>query len=174
MPQGIPYVDSTDASMRYQGVSGTPGILVDGYGNIPHIPLRMSYQGLSGIQTIATTTYTSIGSLEFNPSQMFAGNLKIARSFSFRTMTQATAGVSLQIRLYNLTLGSEVVSSVQTIAAPTNPTRTSSILTFLTDLPNSFNIYSVQMRISTPVSPGDTDRAFCQSANIIVDYSSIT
>lgn len=167
---GIPYIES-DGSLKFQGTGASvAGILCDNLGNVPFVPSRYLFNGITGSQQINITTATTIGSLMFDPSALFLGNTKITRTIKFRTIVQCTPGVTLEIRLYNITDGAVVTNSILTTNS-SSPIELTATLTTPSDLPNSLKMYYVQLRITSPATPGTTDRAICQSANIVVDYT---
>ena len=172
MPQGIIFVDTTTGDLKYQGVTGTPAILAEANGSVHLIPYVATYAGTTGIHTNDTTTFSGIGAIIFNPASIFAGNTKITRTLKFQTIIEATTGVTTEIRLYNISTGAAVTGTTLTTTAVI-PTLVESTLTIgaSPNLPNSQQIYEIQLRISLPASPGVTDLAICKLAQILVTWS---
>lgn len=166
----VPYIDSTTGELKVQGNTGTPGILCDSAGNVPFVPSKICYNGITGIQGTNLTTFTSIGSISFNPASLFSGNTKIIRSITFQSICQTSPSTTMEIRLYNLTTGLAITDSILSTSSNSPIILTSPVLTIPTDLLNSLCLYHIQIRLTFPSTPSNDDRALCHSANIIVDY----
>ena len=166
------FIDSTTGELKYQGTSGTPGILSDGTGNVPLLPISLSYTLLTGVQTADSSIFSGLGARELDPSSLFSGNSKISLTVEFRALVETTTGVTAEIRLYNLDTGSAVTGSTLT-TSNNYPTLLSSTLTVGTapNLVNGSQNYELQLRISSPGSPGVTDRAICKMAEVIFNYA---
>lgn len=166
------FIDSGTGELKYQGTSGTPGILSDGAGNVPLLPMTLSYTMLTGVQTADSSIFSGLGAREIDPSAIFNGNSKISLTVEFRALVEATPGVTAEVRLYNLDTGSAVTGS--TLSTSSNsPDLLTAILTVgvAPNLVNGSQNYELQLRMSAPGSPGVTDRAICKMAEIIFNYS---
>jgi len=166
------FIDSGTGELKYQGTSGTPGILSDGSGNVPLVPISICYSLLNGVATGDSSAFTAIGGRELDPSVLFSGNSKITLTVDFRALVEATTGVTSEIRLYNLDTGSAVNGSTMSTSS-TSPDLLTATLTVgaAPDLVNGSQNYELQLRISAPGSPGATDRAICKMAEIVFNYS---
>lgn len=166
------FVDSMTGELKYQGTSGDPAILSDGYGVVPLLPMSIPYTLLTGVQTADSSVFAGLGAREIDPSVIFSGNSKIALTVEFRALVEATTGVTAEIRLYNLDTGSAVSGSTLTTSS-NSPDLLTAALTVgsAPDLVNGSQNYELQLRISAPGSPGPSDRAICKMAEIIFNYS---
>lgn len=166
------FIDSGTGELKYQGTSGTPGILSDGTGNVPLVPMSISYPLLNGVGTADSSVFTGIGARQLDPSALFGGNSKITLSVEFKALVEGTTGVTAEIRLYNLDTGSAVTGTTLTTSSNV-PDLLSGVLTVgsAPNLVNSSQNYEVQLRITSPGSPGVTDRAICKMAEIVFNYS---
>ena len=172
MPQGIPYVDTATGELKYQGTSGSPAILAEVDGSVHLIPYVASYTGSTGAESVGVSTFTSIGTIVFDPSDLFDGNDKITRTLAFQAIVEVTPSVTMEIQLYNVNAGSIVTNSVSSSSSITPEVITKNlILGSSPNIPNLEQIYDVQIRISSPVSPGPSDRAICKLAQINVIWS---
>lgn len=172
MVAGIPYIDTATGQLKYQGTSGTPGILVDAAGGVSLIPFFAVYAAISGSQETNSSGFTAIGTAIFDPSILWSGNTKVTRGIKFQAVLEATSGVTAEIQLYNISAGAAVTSSALSTSANI-PTIVEGTLTIgaSPNIPNSQQIYEVQLRISAPGSPAPSDRAICKLGQLIVTWS---
>lgn len=166
------FIDSVTGELKYQGPSGSPAILSDGYGVISLLPMSIPYTLLTGVQTADSSVFAGLGARELDPSAIFSGNSAITLSVEFRALVEATTGVTAEIRLYNLDTGTAVSGSTLTTSS-NSPDLLTAVLTVgsAPDLVSGPQNYELQLRISAPGSPGATDRAICKMAEIIFNYS---
>ncbi len=117
--------------------------------------------GVSGYEDTQDDSWQEIGGLVFNPAE-YSG----ATAFEFEALIQTTIiAKSVSIRLYNLTDGAAVASSVQTSTSLV-PELKSVSLSIPADLPNSEKIYTVQIKMS--IAGGPNERGICKAAYIKV------
>jgi hypothetical protein len=108
------------------------------------------------------TGWVVIGARQFDPSQFdFEG---LTATFTFGAILCATSGMTAQVRLYNVTDGTVVESSVLSTTALVS-TALSVELEVPGDLPNSLKLYEAQLRISAG-TPVPSDRAICLYAGL--------
>jgi hypothetical protein len=62
---GTVYVDTVTGELKYQGTSGSSGILADATGNVPLIPCKLNYNLVSYLADCTKATFQSIGSVIF-------------------------------------------------------------------------------------------------------------
>lgn len=164
------FIDNATGELKYQGTSGTPGILADSAGNIPLVPMFFNNGIVSGVAYANLNTFTPIGSINFDPSSFFEGNSKITRTIVFRALLSNSIGVTGEIKLYNLTLGADVTGSLLS-SDDVSPIEYTATLTVGGNIPDSDNLYEVQFRISDPTPPLFGDYALCNFAAITVSYT---
>lgn len=159
-------------TLNYFGATGTAGVLMDRAGNLPLIPLTIPIAALNGYYSTGLTTFQGLGLLTIDPSNQFSTNGKISRTLTFQSILEVTVGVTAEVRLYNITGGYAVTGSTLTSTA-TSPTLVSGSLTIGSspNILNSSQLYEVQLRISVPSSPADTDRAICKMGSISITWS---
>lgn len=136
----------------------------------PLLPLLIHYPMVAGEQQYAGTTFVGVGTVIFDPTAIFAGDVNIARTVMLELLAEATAGVTAEIRLFNVTDGSPVAGTTLSTSANA-PTELSHALVIGTDIPNAKKIYEIQLRISAPGSPGVNDRAILKFASLQVTWS---
>jgi hypothetical protein len=172
MVQGTPYIDTTTGDFKYQGTSGTPAVLAKADGSVHLVPLIHPFGSSTGVQSSGIATFTGIGTIVFDPSSIFSTNGKITRSISFQAVLEVSASVTGEIQLYNISTGAVVTGSLLS-SSTASPTLLTGTLTIgaSPNLPNSQQIYEVQIRISSPGSPSVSDRVVCKNAQIIVVWS---
>ena len=170
MTAGVPFIDTTSGAYKYQGTSGTPAVLALADGTVHLVPLIHPFTGSTGFQSVAVTTFQGIGTISFDPSALFTTNGKVTRALKFEAILEATPTVTIEVRLYNLTAGS-VVSGSTLSSSVNTPTYVSATLTAGSELPNSNQLYEVQLRISSPASPIGSDRAICKLAQLVSTWS---
>ena len=131
---------------------------------------REVYQAVSGNHDVDATTFTGVGSVYLDPSDLpAAGKAGVARTIIFEALIWATAGMTAEVRLWNLDTGTEVTGTVMDTTA-TDPTRkVSGTLAVPATIPNAGQRYEVQTRISAG-TPGPSDRAFCSMAKLVVKW----
>lgn len=167
---GTVFVDTVTGELKYQGTTSTPGILADSSGNVPFMPIKLNNTIVSNVTQIDSATFTSIGTLIFDPSTIFDGNDKITRTIQLKTLLHASTGVTTEIKLYNVTLAADVTSTTSS-STDTSPTEYISTLTVGGNIANSAAIYELQLRISFPVIPSPGDYAFCSFGSVVVTYA---
>jgi hypothetical protein len=166
------FIDSITGDLKYQGTSGTPAILAEGNGAVHLIPATISYVLTNGVQISGTNAFEGIGTRELNPNSIFDGNSKISRTIVFRVLLESTPGVTAEVRLFNLDAGSVVSSTTLTSSSSIPELKTASLFVGTApNLVNSSQNYEVQLRISSPISPTNLDRAICKMAEIVFNYS---
>lgn len=131
------------------------------------VSLIIPYSIVSGAQQVNVSTFTGIGAIVFDPSVVVGGGIT---STELDMLVEGTAGVTAEIRLYNITDGVPISGTTLDTSA-NSPTELSVTLNVGTDIPNSKKIYEVQLRISAPGSPGVNDRAICKFAAFQVSTS---
>ena len=107
---------------------------------------------------------------EFDPSALLVPTGGLVRTIVFEAILWATAGMTAELELWNVTTGAAVVG---TLLATANvvPTKVSSIdLAVPAVLPNSPQLYELRLRISAGV-PGPLDRAFVSQARLLTSWS---
>lgn len=166
------FIDNITGELKYQGTSGTPAILAEGNGAVHLVPISISYTLITGIQLANSNSFAGIGTRELNPSSIFDGNSKISLNIQFRVLLEATPGVTAEVRLFNLSAGS-VVSGTTLSSSSTTPELKTATLTVgsAPNLVNSTQNYELQLRISSPSSPTNSDRAVCKMAELLFNYS---
>lgn len=172
MPQGTTFVDTASGDLKYQGTSGTAAIIARADGSVHLVPLVSPYSGSSGFESIGDATFTGIGIVLFDPSAIFNTNGKVTRAITFQVILESTPSVTSEIQLYNITAG-QVVSGSLLSTSNNSPTILSGSLVIgaSPNLPNSQQIYEVQLRISNPSVPTATDRAICKLAQLVVTWT---
>ncbi|HVI42662.1 MAG TPA: hypothetical protein VM577_18580 [Anaerovoracaceae bacterium] len=172
MTVGQIYIDTTTGDLKYQGTSGTPSILTRADGTVHLVPLIVNYSGTTGVQSVGVSTFTGIGVSSFDPSAIFSTNGKVTRTIKYVVVLEGSTGVTAEIQLYNLSAGAIVTGSLLS-TSNNSPTLLSGTLTVgaSPNVPNSAQLYEVQLRISSPSSPAVSDRAICKMAYIQVTWS---
>jgi hypothetical protein len=164
------------------GAAGPPGVAgpagaagatgPTGPAGVPLVPLLVPFPGVAGTETTSSATFVYEGAIALDPTTLFAagGTTGITRQFQFRTIVQATPGVTVQVQLYNVTAGAVVSGTTltSTTAAQTAP---QALLATGLSLPGSMQVYVVQLRISSPSIPGTSDLAICLLAQLEVTWS---
>lgn len=169
---GQPFIDTVSGDFKYQGTTGAPAVLAQANGNVHLIPLVLPYTGSTGFQSVGTNVFTGIGTLVFNPIDSFSTNSKIVQTLKFQTILECTPGVTAEIQIYNVNLDGIAGNSLLS-------TNSSSPLILETtfevgnsfNVPNTSQIYEIQLRISDPSPPDVTDRAICKLAQIVITWS---
>lgn len=164
------FIDTVTGELKYQGTSGTPGILADETGAVPFSAMEIQFPIVSTVVEIDTEGFSGIGNIVFNPAVLFDGNSKITRTIQLRVLLSASTGVTGELKLYNLTLGADVTSSTLS-SNDASPTQYTATLTPGGNIPNSSNVYELQLRISSPAEPSPGDYAICSSALIVASYA---
>lgn len=166
------YINSSNGDLVYKGTL-RDGVLSDGYGQVPLTPLTIHYPVVTGVKTTnsGSVDWEGIGCITFDPSDLFDGNNDLTRTILFQAVLEASPGVTTSIRLYNLNTGAVVTSSTLNSSSATPATVSGTLIVGSSpNLPNSEQIYEVQLQISSPSSPVNTDQAICKSASIIVNW----
>lgn len=169
---GAPFIDTVSGDFKFQGTSGTPAVLAQTDGSVHLVPLVHPFTGSSGYQSIGSSSFTGIGLITFDPSALFSTNGKVIRSIKFEAILECTSGVTGEIKLYNISVGSEVTSSLLSTSA-NSPTLVSSTLAIgvAPNVPNSQQIYEIQLRISVPATPSASDRVICKLGQLVVIWN---
>lgn len=172
MVAGIPFVDTSTGAFKYQGTSGTPAVIAGADGSVHLVPMIHPFTGSTGFQSTSSSGFTGVGVISFDPSALFNTNTKIVRSIKFEAILESSSGVTSEIQLYNLSVGSIVTGSVLS-SSSNSPAVVSATLTVAAapNVPNSQQIYEIQLRISSPGSPTASNRAICKSAQIVVTWT---
>lgn len=166
------YINSSNGDLVYKGTL-RDGVLADGYGQVPLTPLTIHYPGVTGVKTTnsGSADWEGIGCITFDPSDLFDGNNDLTRTILFQAVLEASPGVTAAIRLYNLTTGAVVTSSTLNTSSNTPTTVSGTLIVGSSpNLPNSEQIYEIQLQISSPSSPTVSDQAICKSASILVNW----
>lgn len=107
---------------------------------------------------------------EFDPSVLLAPTGGLVRAITFEAIAWATAGMTAEVELWNITDGVAVVGTLLAIAS-TVPTWLVSVpLAVPAVLPNASTLYELRLRISAGV-PGPLDRAFVSQARLLTMWS---
>lgn len=164
------FIDNVTGEVKYQGTSGTPGILADSSGNVPLIPCTYVFSLVSYQADCTKAAFQAMGNIIFNPASLYSGSTKITRTITFDSLIYGSVGVTAQIRLYNVTDGTVVSGTTLSSGGSVSPVKVSATLTPTIIIPNSEKQYEMQMKILLPalVSPGDF--AFCSYSAINVNY----
>ncbi len=168
---GTVYVDTVTGELKYQGTSGTSGILADATGSVPLVPCTYCFSLVSYLADCTKATFQSMGNILFNPASLYAGSSKITRTITFDALIYGSSSVTAQIRLYNVTDATIVSGTVLSSGGASSPIKVSTPLVPGVEIPNSEKQYEMQMKILFPalVSPGDF--AFCSYSAINVNYT---
>jgi hypothetical protein len=108
--------------------------------------------------------------VRFDPSQLIAPGSGIIRTITFEALLWASAGMTAEIELYNLTDGTAVAGTLLTTTGTVPTAVVSGNLAVPAVLPNAARDYEVRLRISAG-APGPLDRALTSGVRLSVHYS---
>ncbi len=120
-------------------------------------------------EQVSIDTFTAIGGDNFDPSTIPDPGAPMfpTRKITFvARLYTSSASIGAQIRLFNVTDGTAVASTVLT-STSVIPENQSVVLAVPADLPNSEKSYEVQLRNTS----GSSTTAFCQKAEFIITWS---
>lgn len=140
------------------------------------VPSRFVVPGVTDVHSTQLTAAGGqvIGYIVVDPSSYVGSNAQLVRTITFNTLLEVTTGVTAEIKLYNVDTGDVVTGTTLTSALTGGPRRVvSTPLTIGTspNLPNTRQTYEVQLRISSPGSPGPGDFAICKGAHLEISYT---
>lgn len=166
------FVD-TSGNLKYQGPSGSPAVVAEANGNVYLAPMQVPHAIAQGEFSNNTNTFLTIGSTLFDPSAYFNSNDAITRTINLIVLSRVTAGVTGQFRIYNVTDGSPVASTLTSVTDSTHLSTASSniALSIPADLPNSAKIYELQIRVDDPDPIEDGNLYSCFGAFFMVAWS---
>lgn len=121
------------------------------------VQVHEEFQAVTGIQSASTDVFTRVGTVIVDPTKYPTSVVK------FQAVLEASTGQTAECRLYNVTDGGLVASSLLTGLTDT-PTLHEATIT----LPGGSRLYEVQLRLGSP--NGGTDRASCTNAKILLTW----
>ena len=129
------------------------------------------YSGVSGVQDTNAAIFVTVGSFSFDPSVLpAAGVAGVTRTVIFEAMIWATAGMTVEIQLWNTTDAAIVAGTILSSILNTPELVKSVNLAVPAVIPNAERMYEVQIRISAGV-PLPVDRALCGMARLNVSWT---
>lgn len=131
--------------------------LIGGGGGGDSVPTELTV-GL--VTTNSTIVARDMGSVELDLS-LYSG-----ATVTFRAIVQATAGVTVEVSLYDVTNGLVVASSVLTSTSLTPDVVEADVTA---DLDPATAVYTARVRISDPLAPVITDVALCLGASLVIE-----
>lgn len=166
------YIDES-GNLKYQGTSGDPAVVAEANGNVYLAPMQVPHAIAQGEFSNNTNTFLTIGSTLFDPSAYFNSNDAITRTINLIVLSRVSEGVTGQFRLYNVTDGSPIVSTLTSVTDATHLSTASSTisLSIPAELSNSAKIYELQIRIDDPDPVEDTNLYSCFGAFFMVAWS---
>lgn len=154
-----------DATSNQEALDAIKGLLAPG-GTLLTNTQKQRIVLVAGSQSTNDTTYTSVSTFDFDPSEFYPSMTPTATiQIIFKVAIETTSGLTGYIRLYNQTLGSAVTSSELSTSSGTSVILTSSTLT----MPTSTNIYEVHIRLDGVPAP--TDLITCKLAQLEISFS---
>lgn len=141
---------------------GTFTQLVSAAGTTVNLPTVINM--INGIQSTGEVTWQVIGAVLFNKNDYTRDGY--TTTVTFRVILETTSGLTGYARLYNLTAGSPLASSVVSTTSSSSVMLTADITA---DVPGSSQLYEVQIELSG--SPLPTDQVICKSSDLLLTYS---
>lgn len=166
------FIDNS-GNLKYQGPSGDPAVVAEANGSVYLAPMQVPHSITQGEFSNNTTTFLTIGSTLFDPSAYFNSNDAITRTINLVVLSRVTAGVTGQFRLYNVTDGTPVASTLTSVTDSTHLNTASSTisLSIPSDISNSAKIYELQIRIEDPDPVEEGNLYSCFGAFFMVAWS---
>ena len=148
--------------------------ILNEYRFIPRLPARSIIPGALDKSTVQAS-FVAVGTLSFDPTAFFAGSSQILRAIVFDTLVAVdpVGGLGLEIRLFNVTDGEVVTSTLLTSTSSVVERKVSVALTVggaAGNIKNGLRIYEVQLRRT---GGGGADNVYCKAAQVNVSHTTI-
>lgn len=177
------YVTTANAVDKFLPISNVAGEVpkADGAGGITwgsaagtglmEKPALVTFVASSIQPSTSGTGYSRVGNIVLNPAALFAGSGSVTRTITFSFLLEIQplggGGLTANARLYNLTAGA-AVGAEQTSTSLTPERKVTATLAVPADLPNSLQVYEVQLK-RVGGNPGDL--VTCSLAQFEVSYT---
>lgn len=125
---------------------------------------------LTNIAESPNTTATGMAVFNFDPSLLVAASGGLARTITFQALLWASAGMTAEVLLFNLTTGAAVAGTTFTTTDVEPTLVESGNLAVPGVLPNTPCQYELRLRISAGV-PAAIDRAFVSGARLTARWA---
>ena len=136
--------------------------LVSGAGTTVNLPTNINI--VSGIQSSGDTAWSAIGAINFAKNDYTRDGY--TTTVNFRAILETTSGLTGSIRLYNLTAGSPLATSLMSTAS-SSPVLLSSDIT--SEAYATSQLYEIQIKLTG--SPLPTDQIICKLADLSLTYA---